>query len=81
MRQRRDRPADSRLFTASPYSRAQRVQGTKGIWMEDKNAVHFDSDEGEEWTPMSDLYENHEHPVWKEFMARGVKGDTEVWTG
>ena len=57
-----------------PYSRAQRVQGTRGIWMEDKNAVHFDSDEGEEWTPMSDLYENHEHPVWKEFMARGVKG-------
>ena len=30
-----------------PYSRAQRVQGTKGIWMEDKNAVHFDSGEGE----------------------------------
>ena len=57
-----------------PYSRAQRVQGTKGIWLEDKNAVHFDSSEGEEWTPMNDLFEHYEHPVWKEFMARGVKG-------
>ena len=23
---------------------------------------------------MNDLFEHHEHPVWKEFMARGVKG-------
>jgi len=57
-----------------PYSRAQRVQGTKGIWMEDKNAVHFDDFEGERWADMGEYLKEYDHPVWKDFMNDGVRG-------
>ncbi len=57
-----------------PYSRAQRVQGTKGLWMEDKNALHFDDFGDERWAPMSEYLESYEHPVWKDFIEGGVKG-------
>ncbi|MEE3232758.1 MAG: Gfo/Idh/MocA family oxidoreductase [Candidatus Latescibacterota bacterium] len=57
-----------------PYSRAQRVQGTKGLWMEDKNALHFDDFGDERWAPMSEYLESYEHPVWKDFIQGGVKG-------
>jgi predicted dehydrogenase len=57
-----------------PYSRAQRVQGTRGIWMEDKNALHFDDFEGERWAPMEEYLESHDHPVWKDFVNDGVRG-------
>ena len=57
-----------------PYSRAQRVQGTKGLWMEDKNALHFDDFEGERWAPMAEYLETHEHPVWHDFIHDGVRG-------
>ena len=57
-----------------PYSRAQRVQGTKGLWMEDKNALHFDDFGDERWEPMSKYFESYEHPIWKDFIDGGVKG-------
>ncbi|MBN98900.1 MAG: glycosyl hydrolase [Gemmatimonadetes bacterium] len=57
-----------------PYSRGQRVQGTLGIWMEDKNALHFDDFPGEEWADMARYLEEYEHPVWKDFIADGVQG-------
>jgi hypothetical protein len=57
-----------------PYSRAQRVQGTKGIWMEDKNAVHFDDFEGERWADMGDYVKEYDHPVWRDFINDGVRG-------
>lgn len=57
-----------------PYSRAQRVQGTKGIWMEDKNALHFDDFDGERWAPMEEYLDQYEHPVWRDFINDGVQG-------
>ncbi len=57
-----------------PYSRAQRVQGTKGIWMEDKNAIHFDGMPGEHWAPMAEFLAQHDHPVWHHFLNDGVRG-------
>ncbi len=57
-----------------PYSRAQRVQGTKGLWMEDKNAIHLDDFGDERWAPMSEYLELFEHPVWTDFIEKGVKG-------
>jgi len=57
-----------------PYSRAQRVQGTKGIWMEDKNAVHFDDFDGERWADMGEYVKKYEHPVWYDFIIDGVRG-------
>jgi hypothetical protein len=38
-----------------PYSRGQRVQGTKGLWMEDKNAVHFDDFDSVAWMAITAL--------------------------
>ena len=53
-----------------PYSRAGRVQGTCGIWMEDKNAVYFEGrSPWEGWQPMSDYWEEFEHPLWKKTKA------------
>ncbi len=57
-----------------PYSRGQRVQGTRGLWMEDKNAVHFDDFPGEEWADMANYLRDYDHPVWKDFVADGVQG-------
>ncbi len=57
-----------------PYSRGQRVQGTKGLWMEDKNALHFDDFDGERWAPMSEYLEKYDHPVWRNFINDGVQG-------
>ena len=57
-----------------PYSRGQRVQGTRGLWMEDKNAVHFDDFDGERWADMDEYLEKYDHPVWKDFISDGVQG-------
>ncbi len=49
-----------------PYSRGGRVQGTCGIWMEDLRALHIEGrSQGENWDPMTDYYEEFEHPLWK----------------
>lgn len=58
-----------------PYSRAGRVQGTKGIWMEDLQSVHFDGKSpAHAWEPLSTYLEEHEHPLWKQFIEDGVRG-------
>ncbi len=63
-----------------PYSRACRVQGSKGIWLEEAGLfcegvtkTHTDYDSAgnayiiPEWTPMEALYEKYDHPIWKEY--------------
>lgn len=64
-----------------PYSRDFRVQGTKGILMEDVNAAYIEgiSITREEidvagnpytvhdWTPVEELYEKYDHPIWQKF--------------
>ena len=58
-----------------PYSRGGRVQGTKGIWSEDLRKIHIEGrSEGENWQPMSDYYEEFEHPLWKKTKAAEYKG-------
>ncbi|MCQ2396104.1 MAG: Gfo/Idh/MocA family oxidoreductase [Lentisphaeria bacterium] len=66
-----------------PYSRGLVIQGTKGIYIDDRRAMsvegiseqreagHWDPDT---WTPIDDLWEKHEHPLWKKFQDAGVKG-------
>lgn len=64
-----------------PYSRDGRIQGTHGIWMEDKDAVYIEPDapqqasnpDGEhEWTPMAEFKQTYRHPLWKEYEALGI---------
>lgn len=64
------------------YSRAGRVQGTKAIWMEDKNAIHVDGVSPKEdwanleasWEPLSKYLETYEHPLWRDYLKEGPKG-------
>ena len=59
-----------------PYSRGGRVQGTKGIWMEDNHSIYIDNiSPSHTW---EDFYEfikkyNYEHPMWAEYMDSGIK--------
>ncbi len=61
------------------YSRGNRVQGTKGIWMEDKHGMLIDGmQDGPSWehkfTDISEFYPEHEHPLWKKYSAVGGHG-------
>ena len=71
-----------------PYSRDFKVQGTKGIVMEDMKAVHIEgiSVTREEidvagnpylvhdWTPVEEVYEKYDHPIWKKFRENITGG-------
>jgi hypothetical protein len=60
-----------------PYSRAGRVQGTKGLWMEDKAAYYLEGAEQfteKNWHNFDEAMEMYEHPVWKKFLASGKTG-------
>jgi predicted dehydrogenase len=63
-----------------PYSRDCRVQGTKGIWLEDAKGLFiegltktdFVDDQGrpyhaEKWDEVKSYYDQHDHPIWKKF--------------
>ena len=58
-----------------PYSRGGRVQGTCGLWMEDLHALHIEGRPGgESWEPMSNFWEEYEHPLWKKTKATDYTG-------
>ena len=64
-----------------PYSRDGRVQGTRGIWLEDAKGIFIDgiSETRTEidvagnpyyshiWDPVEKFYEEYDHPIWQEF--------------
>ena len=63
------------------YSRGFHVQGTKGMYSEDNNSVFLDSEHREYefdwhgiWGNAERYLEKYEHPVWKAYIAEGVKG-------
>lgn len=59
-----------------PYSRGGRVQGTKGIWMEDNRSIYIEGQSpNHQWEPFSEYVKNNEleHPIWKEYLEQGVK--------
>lgn len=57
-----------------PYSRAGRVQGTKGLWMEDNASIYIEGRSPEhQWEKMESYMEEFEHPLWKQFR-RNVRG-------
>lgn len=58
-----------------PYSNMGRVQGTKGIWMEDNSSIYLEGmSPGHRWEPFEKYREQYEHPLWKNFLASGVRG-------
>ncbi len=61
------------------YSRAYRVQGTKGLYMEDGNSLFIEGltkhEEGNWMHPAEDFEsyrEKFEHPLWKKYQTEGV---------
>ncbi len=56
-----------------PYSRCNLLQGTKGIWSEDKNGFYFDGKgKPHEWVP-TEKFGRYVHPLWKKYETLGVK--------
>lgn len=66
-----------------PYSRASRIQGTGGIYMEDNNSIFLwdnvkdhcsgDPEEEHNWEPFDPYLEKYGHPLWKQYKASGIK--------
>ena len=71
-----------------PYSRDFKVQGTKGILMEDTKAAHIEGISTtrqeidvagnpytvHDWTPLAEIYEKYDHPIWKKFRENIIGG-------
>lgn len=58
-----------------PYSRGGLVQGTRGIWMEDKDSVYIEGKSpSHQWEPFENYLKKYEHPLWKEFLTKGIRG-------
>ena len=71
-----------------PYSRDGRVQGTKGIWLEDTQGIFIDGISQTKteidvagnpyythvWDPVDNFFEEYDHPIWKEFRDNPVGG-------
>ena len=67
-----------------PYSRGGRVQGTKGLWMEDNKSIYLEPADAKfdpenpypehNWKSEEDYREQYEHPLCKAFKASEKTG-------
>lgn len=69
-----------------PYSRGGRIQGSNGIWMEDKRSLYIEgglADAMDEnsgvmpehaWVSDESYMKKYEHPLWKEYEEFGMRG-------
>ena len=64
-----------------PYSRGGRIQGTKGIWMEDNRSIYIDGRSPVDpsywthrWESDEKYMAEYEHPLWKEYEEFGLRG-------
>jgi hypothetical protein len=62
-----------------PYSRGNRLQGTKAIWLEDKMSLFIDGVSpsagwDHSWETFEKYYEQYEHPLWKWYREKGLVG-------
>ena len=54
-----------------PYSLGFRVQGTKGIWMDDNKSIYLEgvSAKAHRWEDFKPYQEKYDHPLWKAHAA------------
>mgnify|MGYP000854161149 CR=1 FL=1 len=71
-----------------PYSRCCRVQGTKGLWLEDAGGIFIDGISPtceqidvagnpytvHKWNKVEEFYQQYDHPIWQEFRRNPVGG-------
>lgn len=62
------------------YSRGFTVRGTRGMYMEENKSIFLDDMHAENhfdwpkhWGNADSFREQYEHPIWKKYMAEGVK--------
>lgn len=56
-----------------PYSRNYRVQGTKGIYMEDKDQIYIEDESPQHcWDSFEPYRNKYEHPLWKQYAKDGI---------
>lgn len=56
-----------------PYSRNYLVQGTKGIYMEDKDSIYIDGESPQHnWESFETYRNKYEHPLWKQYAKDGI---------
>ncbi len=62
-----------------PYSRRYRVQGTKGMFMEDGDQIYLEGvtkdREGNwdhDWADFKPFREKYEHPLWQKYSTEGI---------
>lgn len=56
-----------------PYSRGNRVQGTKGMWFEDTYGVMLDGD-AHKYKKLDEYFDEYLHPLWRGYEAVGGHG-------
>lgn len=54
-----------------PYSLAFRVQGTRGLWMNDNRSIYIEgvSPEPHRWEPFEGYQDKYDHPLWKRYAG------------
>ena len=71
-----------------PYSRNCRVQGTKGIWLENAKGIYIEGISPKfekldvagnpytthQWDTVDSFHEKYDHPIWQEFRKNVVGG-------
>ncbi len=71
-----------------PYSRHAVIQGTRGVWDEDVGGIYVEGVskvtrpldaagnpyEVHHWDPIEKYRRKYEHPIWRDYLRRGVVG-------
>jgi predicted dehydrogenase len=56
-----------------PYSLGFRVQGTKGLWMNDGRTIYVEGvSEPHRWQPLAEYQDEYDHPLWKRYEDRAA---------
>ncbi len=56
-----------------PYSLGFRVQGTKGLWMNDGNTIYIEGrSKPHQWEPSEAYLKEYDHPLWKRYEAKAT---------
>lgn len=52
-----------------PYSLMFRVQGTRGLWMDDNDSIYIEgvSEKPHKWDKFKDYQKKFDHPLWKKY--------------
>jgi len=63
------------------YSRRFQIRGTRAMYMEDNQSLFIDGEHNKfdfewksQWGNVEQYREKYDHPVWKQYLAEGVKG-------